>query len=90
MPLQIEATLLLRTGPDPDQILARRRAALREYLRQAQQQGNDITRAGIIAALVETGVQDVRLDSPADNVFAGPGEICACTAVAVNTEVSHG
>lgn len=90
VPLQIAATLLLRTGPDPDQILERRRAALSEYLRQAQQQGNDITRAGIIAALVETGVQDVLLHSPAANVVAGPGEICACTAVAVTAEVTHG
>lgn len=90
VPLQIEATLQLRTGPDPDQILERRRAALVAYLRQAQQQGNDITRAGIIAALVETGVQDVRLVSPADNVVAGSGEICVCTSVAVNAEVSHG
>ncbi|MFS4552085.1 baseplate J/gp47 family protein [Comamonas resistens] len=90
VPLQIEAELLLRTGPDPDQILARRKTALRQYLQQAQQQGIDVTRAGIIAALVETGVQDVRLASPVDNVVAGPGEICACTGVNVVARVPHG
>ena len=90
VPLQITASLMLRTGPDPDHILARRTAALQTYLQQAQQQGNDITRAGITAALVEAGVQDVVLTSPAANVVAGPGEICACTAIDVSAEVSHG
>ena len=52
-------------------------------------QRTDVTRAGITAALMESGVKDVRLELPAANVAAGQGQLAVCTATTLTHEVVH-
>ena len=85
----IAAVVEVLPGPDATLVLQRRRAALQSYLASCQTQGTDVTRAGIVAALVEPGVKDVRLAQPTGNVTVAQGEIAACIAIDVQAEVVH-
>jgi phage-related baseplate assembly protein len=87
IPVKIEAVIEVLHGPDPEVILSRRLAALEGYLASVQRIGYDLTRAGIIAALVEAGVKNVRLSSPLADVVCGPGELAVVLGVQVTTEV---
>lgn len=83
----IEASIEVLTGPDPELIQQRRRVALAAYLANVRRIGYDVTRAGIIAALVEPGVKNVHLHTPTADIVCAHGEIAACTTVALTTEV---
>lgn len=87
IPYRVAAVLEVLPGPDPAQVLARRRAELAAYLRSRQVQGAAVTRAGITAALIEAGVRDVRLAEPLENVTAGRGEIAVCLGSTLTAEV---
>ncbi len=89
IPYTIAAVIEVKPGPDPAQVLARRRAELAAYTRAHQAQGDDITCSGIVAALIEPAVRDVRLAAPLDNIAAGPGEIAVCVGVTVTAELLH-
>lgn len=89
IPYTVAAVVEVLPGPDATVVLQRRRAALRAYLASCQTQGTDVTRAGIVAALVEPGVKDVRLAQPPGNVTVAQGEIAACISIDVQAEVVH-
>lgn len=86
----IDAVIDVLPGPDPAVILTRRRAALDAHLESLRVIGMDVTRAGIIAALVEPGVKNVRLNAPAADITLIEGQIAACTSISISTEVVHG
>jgi len=71
-PVPIVAELTLYPGPDAELLLSDAAAALDEYLASVHKVGYDLTRAGIVAALVVPGVQNVHISSPADDVVVGP------------------
>lgn len=83
---EIAAGLVVFPGPDAATVLARARAALGAYLRRVRLVGYDATRAGITAALMVPGVQNVLLDSPGADVVAGPGQMVVAGSVAVTVE----
>ena len=85
----VAAVVEVLPGPDAQLVLTRRRTALQAYLRSCQSQGSDVTRAAIVAALVETGVKDVQLAQPLYNVPVAQGEIAACIAIDVQAQVVH-
>ena len=85
----VAAVVEVLPGPDAQLVLERRRVALKAYLVSCQTQGTDVTRAGIVAALVEPGVKDVRLAQPTGNVTVAQGEIAACIAIDVQAEVVY-
>ena len=89
IPYTVQAVLEVRPGPDPAQVLARRRAELTAYTRARQVQGEDATLAGIVAALMEPAVRDVRLAAPLDTVAAERGEIAVCIGTTITAEVLH-
>ncbi|MDR6152191.1 phage-related baseplate assembly protein [Acidovorax delafieldii] len=89
VPFAVAAVVEVLPGPDATLVLQRRRAALQTYLASCQTQGTDVTRAGIVAALVEPGVKDVRLAQPTANVNVSQGEIAACVAIDVQADVVH-
>lgn len=89
IPYTVEAVIEIKPGPDPAQVLARRRAELAAYTRARQAQGEPVTRAGIVAALMEPAVRDVRLAAPLDTVAAGRGEIAVCMDTRVTSELLH-
>lgn len=86
----IAAVVEVLPGPDADAILARRRAALDAHLASLRIIAMDVTRAGIIAALVEPGVKNVMLASPSSDIVMGDGQIAACTSIDLATRIVHG
>jgi phage-related baseplate assembly protein len=82
-PVPIDATLTLYPGPDADLLIADARAALDAYLASIHKVGYDLTRAGIVDALVVPGVQNVTLTSPAEDVVVGPYGMTVSPEIAV-------
>lgn len=80
----IVAELTLYPGPDADLLLVESRAALMQYLNSVQRVGFDLTRAGILDALVVAGVQNVVLSSPAADVVMGPYAMTASPDVTLS------
>lgn len=83
----LRAVIEVLPGPDAELIRARRSAALADYIGSVARLGYDVTRAGIIAALVESGVKNVRLDAPAADIACGHGEIAVLTDTLITAEV---
>lgn len=79
----IDATLTLYFGPDQQVVEDAANAALDAYLTDTHKLGLDVTRAGIIAALYQTGVQNVELTSPAADIVIAPNEIAHLTSRSV-------
>ena len=88
IPYTVEAVIEVLPGPDAAVIATRRGAALRAYTDAIGRQiGYDATRAGIIHALVESGVKNIRLSSPAADIGCQHGELAVCTGITLSTEV---
>lgn len=87
IPVTIEAVLEVLRGPDPSMILNRRLEAIEIFLKSIQRIGYDITRAGIIAALVEAGVKNVRLSDPLEDVVCGQNDLAVVIELKIKTEV---
>ena len=64
----INATLVLFSGPDSAMVLAESNKQLDKYLDQVSYNGFDVTRSGIYSALHQAGVQRVILDSPLQDI----------------------
>jgi phage-related baseplate assembly protein len=79
----ITAELSLYPGPDSDTVLADALEALDVYLLAIRHPGYDCTRAGIIDALVVSGVRAIDLSSPAADVVCTPYQIAAATEIVV-------
>ena len=84
----VEATLLLRRGPDPLAVRAEALARLAAYAAGRYRIGETAYRHGIVAALTAGGVENVTLTSPAADVAAGDGQISFMTAAAVEVAVA--
>lgn len=83
IPYQVTATLTFLAGPDRSLVLANARAALDAYIAATHRLGRDVTRAGIIAALYQEGVQNVALASPAADITISRQQASHCTAIAL-------
>ncbi len=83
----VNAVIEVLQGPDPQLIKTRREASVRAHLSSIQRIGYDVTRAGLIAALVEPGVKNVRLTDPAIDMICGHGQMAACTSISIAVEV---
>lgn len=83
----VEAVLEILPGPDPETLRTRRLAAAKAYLQSVTRIRYDVTRAGLIAALTESGIKDVRLASPAANIVRANGQLAVCTGIALTTEI---
>lgn len=86
-PFAITAVIEVYHGPDPELIRTRRAAALAAYLAAVRHLAYDVTRAGLIAALVEGGVKNVRLTTPANDIVCTHGEIAVCIGTTLTAEV---
>lgn len=83
----VSAALEILPGPDPELIRTRRRAAVNAYLSSVTRIGYDVTRAGLIAALVESGVKNVHLISPAADIVRTHGELAVCLDVSLSSDI---
>jgi phage-related baseplate assembly protein len=79
----VTAVLHLQPGPDAALVLADALAALQAYQLQIRQIGHDCTRAGIIDALVVSGVRAVDLSSPTVDVICTDYEVAALLPIDV-------
>lgn len=79
----ISAVLTTYSGTGQTQVLDASKAALAEYVAKMRKLGLDVTRAGIIAALFQPGVQNVSLLSPASDVVIQWNQAANCTATSV-------
>lgn len=77
----VTATLTFFAGPDKTVVLAAAQAALADYLTVSRRLGRVVTRAGIIAALMAEGVQNVALASPAADITVTSAQAGHCTGV---------
>lgn len=83
----IIAELTLYAGPDAALVLADAQAALDAYLMSIRKIGYDITRAGVLDALVVPGVQNVALAM--DDTTASDYQIIAATPVALTVAMTR-
>ncbi len=82
----IVASLSVYRGPDPSTVLAQAQAELSAYLSRIRVLGYDMTRAGIIAALAVPGVQNVVLETPADDLVCASNEVAIATSADITIE----
>ena len=83
VPFAVDATLTLYPGPDTAVVMADAEARLLAYVADNHRLGRDITRAGLIAALVTAGVQNVGLATPAADIEITPAQAPFCTGHAI-------
>jgi len=86
VPIAVDATLALYPGPDEALVLAEAQSALDTYLESVKRIGYDVTRAGILDALVVSGVRNVTLAEPAADVICTATELALVTSSVINTE----
>lgn len=79
----VVAVLTTYPGTGQTQVLAAAKEALDAYTASKRKLGLDITRAGIIAALMQPGAQNVNLLSPAADVPIQWNQAANCTSTAV-------
>ncbi len=79
----ISAMLTTYPGTGQTQVLDASKDALSLYVAKMRKLGLDVTRAGIIAALFQPGVQNVSLASPAADVVIQWNQAANCTATSV-------
>jgi phage-related baseplate assembly protein len=78
---QITAELTLYPGPDSSVVQAAAQAAVQAYATSMQAIGYDVTMAGITAALMQTGVQNVTITSPTADISIDDTSASYCTAI---------
>lgn len=83
LPYQIEASLTTYSGVGQAEVLAAAKAAAEQYAASQHHLGRDITRAGVIAALVVPGVQNVSLTNPAADVVVDWQQVAHCSGITV-------
>lgn len=80
-PYEVEAEIIVQEGPDAQ--IVRRAAidALQAYIASAHKFGGYVTRANITAALVVSGVLNVRLNKPLADIEPMPRAVPVCTDI---------
>jgi phage-related baseplate assembly protein len=76
----VDAALTLYPGPDSNVVLAEATARVDAYIAASKRLGRDVTRAGLIGAMMVEGVQNIALNQPIADVVIASGEAANCTA----------
>lgn len=85
----VVATLVIGTGPDATTVIAAAQKAVQRYADSVHKIGALMSRAGIIRACKQPGVEDVVLDSPPENITMAKGQASYCNSITLNTEDSQ-
>ncbi len=80
---QVEASLVLYTGPDSEIVRGVAKQAVTDYVIRHHLLGNDITLSGLYAALHQEGVQRVDLISPLNDFVVAPHQAAWCTKISI-------
>jgi phage-related baseplate assembly protein len=84
---QVDVTIKVPRGPDPEVVAELSRQRLRDYVTARHGLGLSVTLAGIIAAAMAPEVVDVDVSSPDDDIEPGATGAAYCTASVVTVEV---
>ena len=79
----VSATIRTFSGPDGQLVIETARSGLDRYVSENHRLGRDITRSGIFAALHVSGVQNVNLASPAEDIVISRVQAPYCTGIAI-------
>ncbi|MDH5179768.1 MAG: baseplate J/gp47 family protein [Gammaproteobacteria bacterium] len=79
----INAGLTVYPGPGAENVRQTAEAAVTKYAVDNQKLGRDITRAGLLGALVVDGVQNVDLVSPAEDIVNDPTQFSTAGTITV-------
>ncbi len=80
---RVQAELQILPGPDSQVVLVAAQTALSEYQAERRRLGADITRSGLFRALHQSGVNNVNLISPSNDVVVLEHQAAHCTGVDV-------
>lgn len=81
---QINAELVMPSGPDRAVVLNAAIAAAQAYANSRQKIGFDVAISGIHAALHQSGVTQVNLASPSAHITVDDGQCTYCTAINIS------
>lgn len=85
---EVEATIFVFPGPDPQVVLDAAQDELDKYLASCHRVGRDVPLSGIYAALHRAGVQRVEIALPTADVIIDDDEASWCAGMNVAVEVS--
>ncbi|KZN53438.1 baseplate assembly protein [Pseudoalteromonas luteoviolacea] len=85
-PFSVQAELSILYGPSGETLVSTAKQAVVEYCKSRQYLGKKVTRAGIYAALHQSGVEDVTLLSPIEDIATSNTEAPFCESVTVTME----
>lgn len=77
VPYHIDATLVIFPGVGAGEVLASANAAVEAFLKEHSNLGEDITRAALISELYQSGVQNVVLHEPANDVLINRDQVAS-------------
>ena len=83
----VTATAQVLAGPDAGPITTLMTAAVEAYALSRRKLNRGVTRAGLIAALMQAGVEDVQLTSPVADIAAAPETAPVLGAINLTLEV---
>ncbi|RRS07620.1 baseplate J family protein [Pseudoalteromonas sp. J010] len=83
----IAAELEILPGPSSEVIVDSASAALEAYLTERRQLGRQITRAGISNALFLSGVENIKLESPSEDIIPLDNEVAYCDQMDLRVKV---
>ncbi|KZN37591.1 hypothetical protein N474_04995 [Pseudoalteromonas luteoviolacea CPMOR-2] len=85
-PFSVQAELSILYGPSGETLVSTAQQAVMEYCKSRQFLGKKVTRAGIYAALHQSGVEDVTLLSPVEDIVSSATEAPFCESISVTME----
>ncbi|MCX5620502.1 baseplate assembly protein [Bombella pollinis] len=85
VPYSVTATLELFNGPDQNVVKQAAITALQAYCDRTHKIGGMVATSGIYAALQQSGVRDVTLDSWMGNLVMADGQAPYCTSITIST-----
>lgn len=83
---QVRANLICYNGPDSEIVINAAKQALQNYIEQHHALGHDINLSAIYHALHQSGVQEVQLLEPTDNIIISDTQAAVCT----HTDIQFG
>lgn len=86
-PYSVAATLKIASGPDSGTVIDTAISAVQSYAAGQRKLNQRVTRAGLTAALVRPGVEDVVLSSPAADIDPDPETAPVLTDIDLTVEV---
>ncbi|EMO5715824.1 baseplate J/gp47 family protein [Enterobacter bugandensis] len=87
VPWEVDATLLIGEGPDPETIRQSALAATTQYAQSTHRIETRVSESGVHRAAKQPGVEDVDLRTPTASIIPAKGQAMYCTAINIDTQL---